>query len=268
MTHSHRDALDEAQRMQMAGLVLLDRVMTTPRGFHAALLEEEDDAVLDTVFKYLVSEGLVDIAEDDFYVATSKGRQAYQDMIHMQQSYLAHFDVFSRVDLGEGAFADPERDYLDDPRWSDLRVCVAEYKGIDPYRMVFLAQLSDEQFFENPDWKFDLALGSSFFTEMEEVVKSQIVLEELAYEIEGGEVVPGDEVIEDVILQGARINQERRDRELSRQQENFGWEGGNGEDEDEEDWTLQPYNPGEALNAYMGSPRFVEPMWKKPLWPR
>ena len=142
--------LDENRRRSFAGLILLDRVISQENAYHAALLEG-DDELLDSEFKYLLGEELVEIGAEDYYEATEKGRQAYENMMHQQQSYLAHFDVFGWVDLAEGAFADLDRDLLEDSRWSDLRVAVALYKGIDPFRMVFLAMLAEGQFFENPE---------------------------------------------------------------------------------------------------------------------
>ena len=266
-----RQALSETQKRQFSGMVLLDRVCTNPRAFHAALLEQEDDHLLDDTFKYLLSEGVVDIGDDDFYIPTAAGRRAYQAMVHRQQSYLIHFDVFARVDLAAGVFANQERDYLEDERWDDLRVAVAEYKGIDPYRMVFLALLAEERFFAHEDWKFDLALGSSFFREMEDIVATQIAVQDLGYVAEDGARVPGETVIEDVILQGAAINADSMERERNRQQtipEEFDPEedapqgpvGGNGTGES------LIYDPWGPLQAYQGSPTFAEPIWHAPFW--
>ncbi|MEZ7973398.1 MAG: hypothetical protein QMC48_00005, partial [SAR324 cluster bacterium] len=82
----------------------------------------------------------------------------------------------------------------------DLRVAVAEYKGIDPYRVVFLALMSTDNFYENPDWKFDLSLGT-LFDEMEQIVQDQLCVEDLSYKDEE-EQVSGEDVIRDIIEQG------------------------------------------------------------------
>lgn len=264
---------------------MLDRVITLDNAYHAGLLEAEDDALLESVFDYLTREGLVDIGEDDHYRATGVGRRVYQKMLHQQQSYLANFDVFARVDLAEGTFGDPERDHPDDPRWTDLRVAVAEFKEIESNRMVFLAMLAGGDFFENPDWKFDLALGSTFFQELEGVVQDQISLGDLAYEAEDGEQVSGESVLEDVILQGARHNKRAMDEHRSRQQELFepyddeedeeeeesaagpngSGDGGEGVDKDEPP-AFEPYDAEAGMSAYMSSATFVEPLWLEPYW--
>lgn len=270
MSAKGRGNLGEEQQRQLAALTLIDRVATESGRFHAALLEKDDDELLDPLFKYLQSEELVRIGEDDYFALTERGEKAFQNMLHQQQSYLAHFDIFAHVDLSEGAFADLDDDFLDDPRWEDLRVAVAEYKGIDPYRMVFLGMLAEGRFFENPDWKFDIALGSSFFTELEEIVVSQISVDELGYVAEDGARVSGEAVIEDVILQGSTLNRERMERERSRQQSLLDDDqddrpGGNGE-EDYDEWVMVPYDPWMPMAAYAGSALFVEALWLSALW--
>ena len=128
-------------------------------------------------------------------------------MVEQLDSYVTHFDGYAYVDLEEGGFADPETDLLEDNRWSDLRVAVAEHKGVDPYRVVFLAMLSAEAFFENPEWRFDLAVGS-LFDELDATVQDQITVAELGYEDDEGEV-SGEDVIADIIEQGSALAKER-----------------------------------------------------------
>ena len=278
-----RAPLSEADSRRFAGLALLDRLASQPGAFHAALLEG-DDAFLEPVFDQLLAEDLVAIGTDDRYRLTPLGWRAYQRLLHQQQSYLAHFDIYAAVDLAEGAFADPEGDYLDDPRWADLRVAVAEHKGIDPYRMVFLSMLAGGGFFENAGWKFDLALGSSFFDELQEIVQSQIHEEELSYTDEDGTAVAGADVLQDVILQGAAINQQRlteQRRSLAERPEALDDEpaaaqGEAGADRDDPAGAgngdgalaagLVPYDPVGPAAAYASSPTFVEPIWLAPHW--
>lgn len=261
-----RGPLPEETCRQLATLALLDRLVVDPKAYHAALLDG-DDSLLEPLFDYMLRHDLINVGENDYYRLTEKGESAYQKLLHQQRSYLIHFDIYGGVDLAEGIFADPETDEPEAPNWSDLRVAVAEFKQIDPYRMVFLSMLADGGFFENPDWKFDIALGSSFFKEMEEIVRAQISVDELGYEDEDGSQVPGEAVIEDVILQGAQINKTRIDRERQRQDSLFEeeQEQGNGEDEDEV-WVMAPYDPWAPSAAYMGSSMYVEALWLSTYW--
>lgn len=273
-----RPALSEATCRRFAALAVLDRLAVEPAAYHAALLEG-DNAFLEPVFDQLLGEDLVAVGEDDRFRMTPLGRRAYQRLLHQQQSYLAHFDIYAAVDLAEGAFGDPETDYLDDSRWADLRVAVAEYKGIDPYRLVFLSMLAGGQFFENPGWKFDLVLGSSFFRELEEVVRSQISVEELAYEAEDGTAIAGEDVLVDVIVRGAALNQQGLDEERERlealppedaREEDLPAAGANPEGESLPtaglEAALVPYDPWGPAAAYASSAKFVERLWLEPHW--
>ena len=132
-------------------------------------------------------------------------------MVEQLEAYVVHFDIYAYVDLVEGAFGDPETDLLEGDQWSDLRVAVAEHKGIDPYRVVFLALLSAKRFYENPDWKFDLSMGT-LFDEMEQIVQEQLCVEDLGYKDDEGQV-SGEDVIRDIIDQGSILASEKRQQE-------------------------------------------------------
>ncbi len=129
----------------------------------------------------------------------------------MLEAYVTHFEVYAYVDLDQGIFGDAETDLLEGDKWSDLRVAVAEHKGIDPYRVVFLAMLSAETFYENPDWKFDLCMGT-LFDEMDQIVQDQLHVDDLGYSDSEG-TISGDDVVRDVIQQGSQIAAERRQME-------------------------------------------------------
>ena len=137
-------------------------------------------------------------------------------MVKQLEAYVTHFEVYAYVDLEKGIFGDPETDLLEGDKWSDLRVAVAEHKGIDPYRVVFLAMLSAETFYENPDWKFDLSMGT-LFQEMKQIVLEQLHVADLGYSVSEGEV-SGEEIIRDIIEQGSELVAKR----TSREQENKG----------------------------------------------
>ena len=163
-------------------------------------LIETDDQGLEPLLKFMEERGTLTVSEENYYLPTPKGEDVYQHLVEQLKAYVVHFDVFAYVDLEEGAFGDPKTDLLEGDQWSDLRVAVAEYKGIDPYRVVFLALMSADKFYENPDWKFDLSLGT-LFDEMEQIVQDQLCVEDLSYKDEE-EQVSGEDVIRDIIEQG------------------------------------------------------------------
>ena len=174
-------------------------------------LIETDDQGLEPLLKFMEERGTLTVSEENFYLPTSKGKEVYQNLVEQLEAYVMHFDVFAYVDLEEGIFGDPKTDLLEGDHWSDLRVAVAEHKGIDPYRVVFLALMSSDKFYENPDWKFDLSLGT-LFDEMEQIVMDQLCIEDLSYK-DGEDQVAGDDVIRDIIEQGNSLSKERRREE-------------------------------------------------------
>ena len=174
-------------------------------------LIETDDQGLEPLLKFMEERGTLSVSEENFYLPTSKGKEVYQNLVEQLEAYVMHFDVFAYVDLEEGIFGDPKTDLLEGDHWSDLRVAVAEHKGIDPYRVVFLALMSSDKFYENPDWKFDLSLGT-LFDEMEQIVMDQLCIEDLSYK-DGEDQVAGDDVIRDIIEQGNSLSKERRREE-------------------------------------------------------
>ena len=174
-------------------------------------LAETDDEGLESLLNFMEGRGTLTVEDDNYYKATDKGHEVYQDLVKQLEAYVTHFEVYAYVDLEKGIFGDPETDLLEGEKWSDLRVAVAEHKGIDPYRVVFLAMLSAKTFYENPDWKFDLSMGT-LFQEMKQIVLEQLHLDDLGYSDSEGKV-SGEEVIRDIIEQGRKLVAQRKSRE-------------------------------------------------------
>tara|TARA_Y100001970_G_scaffold293417_1_gene440057 strand:+ start:69 stop:965 length:897 start_codon:yes stop_codon:yes gene_type:complete len=170
-------------------------------------LIEKDEEKLEPLLKFMEEKNILTVGSDNFYQPTKKGRDFYYQLVEQLESYVIHFDVFAYVDLENGVFGDPNQDFLEGDQWSDLRVAVSEFKGIDPFRVVFLAMMSEEKFFENPDWKFDLGLGT-LFDDLEKIVQDQLEIDDLGYEDEG-EIVTGEDVIKDIFKQGQLLAKER-----------------------------------------------------------
>ena len=212
---TERKSLTDSQRQEFSILLLLHHIAGSQDKIHFSFLDQNHKTI-ESNLKELEQQDLVQLDVEQYYQLSEKGQQSYDRLVQQQVSYQAHFEIYAFVDLGAGTFADPETDLLEDERWADLRVAVAEHKGIDPYRVVFLAMLSDESFFASPDWYFDLAMGT-LFDELESITKEQMRIDELGYEDEDGNEVMGEEVIADVIEQGSQLAQERRDRQAFNQ---------------------------------------------------
>ena len=173
---------------------------------NVALIEKDEEG-LEPLLKFLEERNVLMVGDDNFYQPTKKGQELYEQLLEQLESYEFHFNIYAYVDLEEGLFGDPNKDLLEGDQWSDLRVAVAEFKGIDPFRIVFLAMMSADKFCENPDWKFDLSLGT-LFDEMEQIVHDQIGIDDLSYKDEDGSV-SGEDVIRDIIKQGKILVNER-----------------------------------------------------------
>ena len=204
----------EKEELREAKKALSDVEQDMEENRHCRLniaLAETDDEGLESLLNFMESRGTLTVEEDNYYKATDKGHEVYQDLVKQLEAYVTHFEVYAYVDLEQGIFGDLETDLLEGDKWSDLRVAVAEHKGIDPYRVVFLAMLSAETFYENPDWKFDLSMGT-LFQEMEQIALEQLHVDDLGYSESEGKV-SGEEVIRDIIEQGSELAAKRKSRE-------------------------------------------------------
>ena len=215
--HDAKNDLKEAERARDAVEREMEEVNS--RRFHLSLASKDEDQ-LEPTLKEMEKQGWIEVGEDDYYITNDKGLEIYQKLTEQQESYVSHFDIYAYVDLHEGIFADPQINLLEGDRWSDLRVAVAEYKGIDPYRVVFLSMLADGVWFENPDWRFDLGMGT-LLDNLESLVMDQLSVDELGYEDDQG-MVEGEEVIADVIEQGTAL---ARERNAKNQSSDAGWPG-------------------------------------------
>ena len=202
--HDAKNALHDTQRVLNSVDRGMDKVKS--RRFHLSLSTKDEDQ-LEPILREMERRAWVKVGEDDYYITSEKGREVYAKLVKQQDSYVAHFQIFAFVDLELGVFADPQTDLLEGERWSDLRVAVAEYKGVDPYRVVFLSMLAEGVWFENPDWQFDIGMGT-LFNDLEALVQDQLSVEELGYEDDKG-TIKGEEVIADVFQQGSELARER-----------------------------------------------------------
>ena len=204
----------EKEELREAKKALSDVEQEMEENRHCRLniaLAETDDEGLESLLNFMEGRGTLIVEEDNYYKATDKGHEVYQDLVKQLEAYVTHFEVYAYVDLEQGIFGDPETDLLEGDKWSDLRVAVAEHKGIDPYRVVFLAMLSAETFYENPDWKFDLSMGT-LFQEMKQIVLEQLHVDDLGYSDSEGKV-SGEEVIRDISEQGSELAAKKKSRE-------------------------------------------------------
>lgn len=205
-------SVTEEEKKRFAGIYLLEYMINTP--YTPPLFLEGNDQDLESILEWLMAEELVTTKDDAIYIPTQKGRDHLVKFMARYSEYLTVFDIYSAVDLESGEFAferwnEFETDeafhkFLDDPRWDDLRVAVADYKKMNPVEIVFMSFISERRFGRNSSgWQFDLLLGS-VWDEILEICNTAIQWKDLGYEDDQG-VVKAKDVIKDIIRQGTEI---------------------------------------------------------------
>lgn len=204
--------LDETQKMQFAGIYLLEYMINHPKRFALLLQGEEQD--LEPILEWLLVREYIEIKDDCCYLAINKGRTALTTFMARYADFLNVFDIYCAVDLATGEFAFesyfeyPERsrwkNWLAAERWEDLRIAVADFKGIDPIEIVFMSYLSEGRFGRNQSgWQFDLLLGS-VWDEILDICNNAVQLQQLGYEDAAG-VITAETVMRDIICQATSV---------------------------------------------------------------
>ena len=216
--------LSEEKRKEYAGVFVLENMINKPTAFPVFL--EGNDTHLEGILEWLLVKDFIIIQDKALYVPTSKGRRVIERFLQRYTDFLNIFDVFCAVDLESGEFAfaeyfdfDEEEDwyaFLEEDRWEDLRIAVAQYKKIDPVEIVFMSFVSENRFGQDEEgWQFDLLLGD-VWDEILKICNTAVHWHELEYDDDDGESVTAEEVMEDIIRQGAELMVE-----LLKQEESF-----------------------------------------------
>lgn len=204
--------ISDEQKLRFAGLYLLEYMINQPQIF--ALWLERDDAELEPILEWLLVQGWIEIRGEKEYVPNSAGREVIEKFLRRYAKFVYFFDVFSAVDLGAGEFAfarffdfteeDEWLAYMNDERFEDLRVAVAEFLDIDAVEVVFMSFIREDRFGRDAaGWQFDLLLGS-VWDEIVVVCNEALDVSELGYE-DGGKWISGDQVMSDILSQGASL---------------------------------------------------------------
>lgn len=205
-------SVSDEQKKRFAGIYLLEYMINTPHAIPIFLNKNDQD--LEPVLEWLMMKNYIQILDNEKYIPHPNGRKALEAFMARYSEYLTLFDIFSAVDLEAGEFAfaryfefdnKPEwQEYLNDERWDDLRVAVADYKGMDPVEIVFMSFISEQRFGRNESgWQFDLLLGS-VWDEILHICNTAIAWQQLGYADEEGEI-PAEDVISDIITQGTEL---------------------------------------------------------------
>lgn len=259
MGSRHYEITDD-QKKEYASGVLLDLIVK--QNYQYSVILDGADQDLEPLFVYMLAKGYLDVDEDNRYVQTPKGLEKLDNLHIRYEEYLAHFDLFSSVDLENGSFAFEKIFEMDDQTWEsyinqenfvDLRIAVAWFKKMNPTDIVFLSFLKENQFdTDKLNWQFDL-LSGLIWNQIEEILDTAIQIEELGYQTADGAVITGEQVIEDVIRQGAQLNVRLHAEEERMRHDDFEFPN---DFSDRENETYVVTNYQNYFNPY-----YISPIW-------
>jgi hypothetical protein len=200
----------EKDRIKYISLILLNEIIQFQHYFPVKLRGE--DVFLEPFLQGMLNKGLLRI-ENNYdeegnstrYVPTDLGREELVTLYNKYYEFLKFFDIFCAVDLGQGEFAfssinnewsdDQWFEFLHQERFSDVRVAVADFKGIDPIEIVFMSFLNENRFdCTQPRWQYFLT-GHDVWNEILEICNSAVSLDYLKSE----------GVIENVVQEGTNL---------------------------------------------------------------
>lgn len=268
-------------RVKYMCIVLLQEIINFQTYFPTKLLGE--DTYLGPYLDQMVANGTLTRQAGE-YIPTELGRTELQNFYNKYYEYLKMFDIFCAVDLEAGEFAFERKNdesfsdedwfnYLSQERFSDVRVAVADFKGIDPNEIVFMSFLTEGRFetvdsdgHTIPRWQYNLTNeNDGIWNEIEDITNSAIDVDYLR----------ADGVLEDVIKQGTALAMEQiriADELLAQDEADLAYD----EQEEEEviyetttyvDVVEMPYYEYDYWDPYY-DPYYVSPIWLLPvlLW--
>lgn len=269
--------LEIRTRVKYMCIVLLQEIINFQHYFPTKLVGH--DIYLGPYLGQMVANGVLTIKSGE-YVPTELGRTELQNFYNRYYEYLKMLDIFCAVDLEAGEFAfsrindesfsdDDWFNYLSDERFSDVRVAVSVFKGLDPNEIVFMSFLNEGRFDvvdidgnTVPNWQFNLTNeNDGIWNEIEAITDSAIDVDYLRE----------DGVLEDVIKQGTQIAMDllREADDLNAQEEAIY------EDEEIIETTTVEYVDVVEMPCYgydywdpYYDPYYVSPIWLVPvlLW--
>ena len=254
--------ISETDRFRYVGLVLLNEIINFQNYFPVKLVH--NGAFLRPYLEHLHTVGCLRV-EHGKYVPTSVGRNEVVNFYKKYYEYLKIFDIFCAVDLENGSFAFSEMDefedddewfaYLEDEKFSDVRVAVAEFKKLDPREIVFMSFLNEERFdLSKPNWEMDLT-GDSVWREIEEICSSAVSYDYLMEEgILENLVNEGTRVAVEIIRNAEEIIEEFEENEAEEEYETY-----------VEIVEIEEIYEDEYWDPYYHDPYYISPIWLVPI---
>jgi hypothetical protein len=203
--------LNQDTKFRFITTVLMSEIINYQTYFPVNL--EDNDIFLLDYLKYMESHGLIEVNKD-VYIPTEKGRTFLQSSFDKFFEFTKVFDIYCAVDLSKGEFAFSRfnegmedtawKKFVDQPRFTDCRVAVAEFKKINPVEIVFLTFLNEGRFsVEVDNWQYKLT-KDDVWNEIIDICNTAVSMEYLSK----------DGVIDNVIEQGSALMKKLLKEEL------------------------------------------------------
>lgn len=197
---------------KLIGLTLLNEIINFQTYFNVVPTDDSvsavpsgDDLLITEYLQNLRIKGLLRI-EKGQYVPTNEGRNEVVNMYAKYYEYLKMFDIYCAVDLTAGEFAfesrnedfteDEWKEFVDNPRFSDIRVAIAEIKKIDPIEIVYMSFLNEGRLeCAGQDWQFNLT-SDPIWNEIETICNTAV----------RGSYLEEQGVVKDIVEKGTTLS--------------------------------------------------------------
>jgi len=273
-----RYSIDKKKQLDYACQLLLKLIIED--GYKYSIFLEGDALCLREALDELHVKGALEIV-DGIYVATDAGKLALRKFNQRWVEYLSVFDLHCADDLETGEFAmadyfnpiynleggDKLWDaYLNEDRWEDMRVAVAEYKGADPRDIIFMALLRAKRIpVGEPGWEFQLMTGD-IWNEITEICNTNLGCKDsrLGFTNSEGRFVPPNEVMRNVISSGSELMFELLKSQLEQDQA----EKAKNPDQAAEPVSETSFVVEDYVTYYAAydDPFYISPVWIVPIW--
>lgn len=262
-------ALSKEQHDRFAGIYLLRKMVTDEPAIDVTL--PNDYSFLDETLTWLMYQDWVEInRKTGVYAVSVKGRECLKKFEARYHEYLQVFDVYFAVDTEAGEFAFASKlalskqqwkIFLQEERWVDLRIAVAEFKNIDPLEVVFMSSLNEAQFDQGErGWQFNLKAGW-VFDKIVEISNSAYHVQDLGEDEESAISVMAEIINQGSQLMVNMLEEERRmlaDQEATRVAQ---------VPQQTQQEAIEPvYYPTSYYYGYTYDPFYVSPVWVSPWW--
>jgi hypothetical protein len=260
--------MSQEKKDQFVGILLLNYVIN--EGGTLPTLMQGDFKSLDSVVTKLIGKNYLQVFGSKI-VPTEKGENVLKNFMNRYLEYLKVYDVYCAVDTEGGEFAferyydlsdEDFSQFVKEDRFEDVRIAVAEFKGIDPMEIVFMSFINEGRFnFVDRGWQFDIYSGL-IWGQIEEICNGSLSVAELN----------GDfpEVTENIVKRGAevavqllKIEDERKQEEESQRREQEEQEQ---TEVVEEETVVTEYSPDYYYQPYSYYETYYNPFYVSPIW--